>query len=255
MNSSYHAIYLAPHLDDVVLSCGGQIFEETQRGGSVLVVTIMAGDPPTQLSEYAESLHNRWQLAQQAVAARRREDLEACAMLGATALHWPVPDCIYRFNPTTGAPLYRSDADLFGPVQPADAGLIETVAQQLAELPPSDRIFAPLTAGHHVDHQLTRQAAEQIFGNRLEFYEDFPYVQTPGSLDFLHADDSPGEIWHSTTLPVGDDALRVKIEAILAYRSQLSTFFEDKADLERQVFGYARQVGGERIWQKTAAAG
>ena len=40
----YHAIYLAPHLDDAVLSCGGQIFERTARGENVLVVTVMAGD-------------------------------------------------------------------------------------------------------------------------------------------------------------------------------------------------------------------
>ena len=43
---SYDTIFLAPHLDDVVLSCGGQIFLETEAGNSVLVVTIMAGDPP-----------------------------------------------------------------------------------------------------------------------------------------------------------------------------------------------------------------
>ena len=41
------------------------------------------------------------------------------------------------------------------------------------------------------------------------------------------------------------------IECVLSDFSVL--FFKDQADLERQVFGYARQVGGERIWRKTTA--
>jgi LmbE family N-acetylglucosaminyl deacetylase len=250
MNNFFDTIYLAPHLDDAVLSCGGQIVEETQRGERVLVVTLMAGNPPAGLSGYAESLHRRWQLAKDAVAARRREDEAACALLGAATLHWPVPDCIYRTDPASGAPLYLSDEDIFGPVQPADRPLVEALVAQLAALPSGRRIVAPLTVGHHVDHQLTRLAADRAFGARLEFYEDFPYVQTPGSLDFLHADASPGAGWESTVIPVSETALRAKVDAILAYESQLSTFFTDRADLERQVFGYAASVGGERVWRQ-----
>ncbi len=49
-------------------------------------------------------------------------------------------------------------------------------------------------------------------------------------------------------ISVSEEALQAKIQAILAYRSQLSTFWTDQADLELQVFGYAHQVGGERMW-------
>lgn len=252
MNNSFDTIYLAPHLDDAVLSCGGQIVEEKQRGGRVLVVTLMAGDPPAGLSGYAESLHRRWQLAQDTVAARRREDEAACALLGAETLHWTVPDCIYRTDPVSGEPLYLSDEDIFGPVHPADQPLVEALAAQLAALPPCWRIVAPLTVGHHVDHQLTRLAAEHAFGSGLEYYEDFPYVQTPGSLDFLHVDASTWLSWTSYAISVSQAALLVKVEAILAYESQLSTFFTDRADLERQVLGYAAAVGGERVWRLTS---
>jgi hypothetical protein len=44
--------------------------------------------------------------------------------------------------------------------------------------------------------------------------------------------------------------LVAKVDAILAFRSQLSTFFTDRADLERQVNGYATAVGGERVWKR-----
>ncbi|GAB4430700.1 MAG: PIG-L family deacetylase [Anaerolineae bacterium] len=248
MNNGFDTIYLAPHLDDAVLSCGGQIFEETQRGERVLVVTLMAGDPPSGLSGYAESLHQRWQLAQNAAAARRREDEAACAVLGAEALHWDVPDCIYRADPS-GAPLYLSDGDIFGPVHPADRPLVKLLATRLAGLPPARRWVAPLTVGHHVDHQLTRQAAERAFGSRLLYYEDFPYVQTPGSLDFLQHDAPNEGRWAAEVVPLSEAALPAKVAAILAYNSQLSTFFTGRADLERQVYGYAATVGGERLWR------
>ncbi len=251
MNNFLDTIYLAPHLDDAVLSCGGQIFEEAQRGERVLVVTLMAGDPPATLSGYAESLHQRWQLAQNAVAARRREDEAACALLGAETLHWDVPDCIYRVNPASGAALYLSDEDIFGVVHPAERALVEVLATKLAALPPARRLVAPLTVGHHVDHQLTRLAAESAFGSRLVYFEDFPYIQTAGSLNFLHEDASIGGIWASEVVPLSQAALRAKVEAILAYKSQLSTFFTDRADLERQVFGYAATVAGERLWRLT----
>jgi LmbE family N-acetylglucosaminyl deacetylase len=245
---SYRSIYIGPHLDDVVLSCGGQIYEETQRGHTVLVVTVMAGDPPGILSGYAQQLHQRWELSSDATAARRQEDIRACALLGADTAHWHIPDCIYRFDPTTGDPLYDSDEALFGPVHPADYGLIDEIAIRVATLPPADRIVIPLTVGHHVDHQLTRQAAERSLKRQFQYFEDFPYIQTQGSLDFLLPDQ-----WESISFPLTSVALTIKIDAILTYRSQLSTFFVDRADLERQVITYAASVGGERTWRRIEA--
>jgi len=247
---NYNTIYLAPHLDDVVLSCGGQIFEETQRGKRILVVTIMAGDPPTTVSDYAQSLHTRWELAANTTAERRREDLAACGILGADTLHWQIPDCIYRTHPETGAPFYVSDNDIFGDIHPAELYLVDQISAQLAELPPSNQIIAPLTVGNHVDHQIVKQAAIKYFGTRLEFYEDYPYVQTPGSLDFLQSTRESG--WEATVIPVSETALAAKIDAILAYRSQLSTFFTNRTDLEQQVIGYANSIGGERTWKQVS---
>jgi LmbE family N-acetylglucosaminyl deacetylase len=241
----YHAIYLAPHLDDAVLSCGGQIYEATGRGEKVLIVTIMAGDPSTGLSDYAHRLHTRWQLAADAVEVRRREDLAAAEILGAAAQHWPIPDCIYRPHPASGEPLYQSEADIFGEIHPAELPLVADLTARLANLPPAERVLAPLTVGHHVDHQLTRQAAEACFGPRLEYYEDYPYVQSANSLDFL-----PAAAWEFSVMPVSPAALQARIEAILAYRSQISTFFTDRADLEGQVTGYAAAIGGERLWRQ-----
>jgi LmbE family N-acetylglucosaminyl deacetylase len=251
----YDAIYLSPHLDDAALSCGGQIFLRAAAGQSVLVVTITAGDPPpAAVSEYAQSLHDRWALAADAVAARRTEDLAACRRLGADALHWGAPDCIYRLHPVTGQPFYRSDVDIFDRLHPEELPLVDDLATQLQSLPPAGRVLAPLTADHrvnaehagrHVDHQLTRLAAERAFGNDLWYYEDYPYAQEPGALDAVLGE---GGKWEAEVTRLTPAALTAKIEAILEFRSQLSTFWRNRTELEQQVAAYAQRVGGERVW-------
>jgi LmbE family N-acetylglucosaminyl deacetylase len=242
----HDALYLSPHLDDAALSCGGQIAQSTRRGERVLIVTVMAGDPPADAAnDYIASLHARWELGRDAAAQRRAEDLAACALLGADALHLDAPDCIYRLDPATGAPLYVSDADIFGEIHPAEAPLVARIAGLLAGLPAATQVYAPLTVGHHVDHLLVRAAAEQVWGDALRYYEDYPYVQQPGKLDAALADATG---WRATVIPLDAADLAVKCDAISAFRSQLSTFFADGADLEAQVKGYAAQVGGERTY-------
>ncbi len=241
----YAALFLSPHLDDAALSCGGQIAVATRQGRRVLIVTVMAGDPPADAAnDYIASLHARWELGRDAAAQRRAEDLAACALLGADALHLDVPDCIYRLDPASGAPLYVADADIFGEIHPTETPLVARIAGLLRALPAAVEVYAPLTVGHHVDHLLVRAAAEQVWGNGLRYYEDYPYAQQPGKLDAALATGA----WRATVIALDAAALDAKCDAISAFRSQLSTFFSDRADLEAQVKGYAAQVGGERTY-------
>lgn len=249
VKNHYHAIYLSPHLDDATLSCGGQIFQQSHVGHRVLVVTITAGDPPiAALSAYARSLQDRWALESNAVAARRAEDLAANQILGADTVHWSVPDCIYRLDPVSQAAYYVSDDDIFGPVHANEQILVAQLAAQIRQLPPCDQLYVPLTIGQHVDHVLTRAAAEATWSQPLLYYEDYPYAQKPGALAAVIPPDDGH--WQSLTIPLTPAALQAKIEAILAFRSQISTFWRDRADLEEQVGGYAARVGGERLWQR-----
>ena len=249
MRSYYDAIYLSPHLDDAAYSCGGRIFTQTAAGRSVLVVTIMAGDPPAEpLSDYARLHHERWQLVADTAAQRRAEDVAACRILGADYLHWQVPDCIYRLHPETGEPLYVTRDDIFGAIHPAEWPLQERLSQQMAGLPDHGRIFSPLAAGHHVDHQLVRAAAERRLGTDLLYYEDYPYAYLPGALAAVIP---PGnDEWQAEVLPLAEATIQARIDAIAAFASQLSTFFNGRTDLEKQIKDYVHQVGGERVWRR-----
>lgn len=247
MEAFYDTILLSPHLDDAALSCGGHIYLQTTAGQSVLIVTIMAGDPPAaNVSPYAQQLHDRWEFQTEAAARRREEDHTACRILRADCLHWAIPDCIYRHDPLTGESYYNSDQDIFGPVHPNEKNLQDVLIEKLAKLPRHGRVLAPLSVGNHVDHQLTRMAAESCFGTELIYYEEFPYSADAGAVDTLIA--SGRGIWHSQTFPHSQAAMEKKIEAIAAYDSQMSTFFLDRIDLEQQVYNYSQRIGGERIW-------
>ncbi len=246
MSPQYQAIYLSPHLDDAAFSCGGQIHARTQQGERVLIVTLMAGDPPPSSgqSAYINALHERWQLAADAVAQRRAEDAAACRILGAEYLHLPFADCIYRMDGEK-RPFYQSDQDIFGTIHPQEqTELVARVEKAIASLPPSEQIFAPLTVGNHVDHQLTRIAAEIIFDGRLRYYDEYPYARKKGAVEAVIKQESG---WNAAVIPLTKADTAAKIAAICAFRSQLSSFFENEADVAKKMEAYHRITGGEIV--------
>ena len=254
MIRDFDFLYLSPHLDDAALSCGGQIAQQTAAGRSVLIATLMAGEPPDHhFSAFAQGQHTRWHLETGTVARRRAEDAAACEILGADFRHLDVPDCIYRRDPQSGETYYNSDEDLFGRVHPQEEGLIGRLQDLFTELPTARQVIAPLTAGNHVDHQLTRLAAERFWGNTLLYYEDYPYVREEQLLAAAVAP-TGAATWTPREIPLTRIDLQRKIAAIAAYHSQVDMFFEDTADLERQITAYAKRVGGERLWHKKMSA-
>lgn len=242
------AVYLAPHFDDAVYSCGGLIHRQTAGGTVVRVVTVCAGEPPAgPLSPFAASLHARWGVsAREAVAARRQEDLAALQRLGAQPAHLGVPDCIYRVHPETGTPLYASEEALFGPLDPAEGPLVERLARELERWlarEPATRLYAPLGIGRHVDHRLTRAAAERL-AHPLLYYEDYPYAaREPETADWggLAAGLSP------QFLDLDEADLEAYCLAVGAYRSQLSTFWADEAAMCAAVRRFCERAGAGRL--------
>ena len=253
----YQHVYLSPHLDDAALSCGGMIYAQTKSGERVLIVTIFAGRPDySRLSEFARFQHRWWGDPDDPIGQRRREDERACRILGADWIHLDELDAIYRCDPATGQTLYNSDSEIFGPPHPADTTKAVTMAEVwLRRLPFSHaRVYAPLAAGSHVDHQLIRQAAMYLiqYGLSVVFYEDFPYVSDAEKLVQALAWAIPGG-WQAQQIPLSLDELERKKEAISCYVSQTPVIFRHGPSMAEQVVEYARRVGNgqpaERIWK------
>jgi LmbE family N-acetylglucosaminyl deacetylase len=213
-------IYLSPHFDDAVLSCGGLIFEQARQGLQAEIWTIFAGDAPAgPLSALALSCHADWGISDvhELVAARREEDLAAAAIVGAGTAHFSLPDCIYRRS-AEGAPLYPDD--VFVLLHPFDQGLDADIAAALAaELEPEDILVSPLAIGAHVDHRLARLAAERL-DRPLCYYADIPYVfRNPELL----APATKGMA--SDPYPVSEAGLQAWMTGSAAYRTQLAVLF------------------------------
>jgi LmbE family N-acetylglucosaminyl deacetylase len=251
MADFYAHVYLSPHLDDAVLSCGGAIHQQVMAGRRPLVVTLFAGRPPANvdLSAFAQSLHARWGDPADVIATRWAEDQAALAALGADYLRLNYPDCIYRGREHAGEWYYASEEAIFGPVHPAEQGLPVELAVTLTEfIPPGDDVtlYAPLTIGNHVDHQVAFATALilKAQGWQVQFYEDYPYAETDGAVAARGASH-----WQSTIVPLGKEDLEAKIQAIACYESQIRVLFGNVEAMHEQVRNYATQVGGERLWK------
>ena len=250
MNARAH-VYLSPHLDDAVLSCGGRIWRQVEAGVRVLVVTVFAGVPDRDapLSPFARGLQVRWGHLAEAAARRQEEDRAALALLGAEPVHWPYADCIYRHIPGGRFP-YASEEALWGEVHSAETGLVADLADRLAALPlaPDGGLYAPLGVGHHVDHQIVRRIAATC-GHTVTYYEDFPYAEEPQAVRAALA----GGRWQAQVALLSEGALEAKIAAIACYRSQLSTFWASPGEMAATVRAFAEKVGNgrpaERYWK------
>jgi LmbE family N-acetylglucosaminyl deacetylase len=233
-------IYFSPHLDDVALSLGGLVWEQTQAGQDVSIWTICAGDPPTgPFSPFAQSLHTRWEVGREASEERREEDIESCRRLGASYHHFDIPDCIYRRSPQTGEYLYVSEDALWAPVHPDERELITAISRTIRKMLPSTaKLVCPLMIGNHVDHRLTRAAVEGV-GASLYYYADYPYVL---GVDFSVISEDFKSSLHTLT-PSG---LLVWQDAVAAHRSQISTFWKSQDEMRFAILAYYNQMGG--IW-------
>lgn len=244
-------IYLSPHFDDVVLSCGGMVWEQAQSGQKVEAWTVCAGGPgPDEpLSAFAQSLHARWETGPAAVPARQAEDQAALRRLGAIPRYWSLPDCIYRRLPG-GEWLVNGEEDLWQPVHPQEQIVVDRLAAWLVqglEVEGPVALVSPLTLGNHVDHYLVRAAAEQAAAATavpLYYYPDYPYAakaagQESGKL---------GKGWQQACQPVSPAALRAWQDAVACYESQISTFWTGRAALDAALEAYWQAGGGTCLW-------
>ncbi len=249
------AIFLAPHYDDVALSCGGTVAALAATGAMVpLVVTVFGGTPEgDDLTAFARWQHERWGTdGRDAVAVRQDEERNAADTLKCATRALPYLDAIYRGDQ------YLSDDALFGPVQPDDQPLIDQLVADLLALPEfvadADATFyVPLAIGNHVDHQIVFVAGQLLAarGLRVLAYEDFPYAMLGDAYArrLAAVRDALGEpelVSIATTLPR-------RIGAIGAYRTQVPTIFRFTDNWPAAVTAWAREVGGgrgaaERFW-------
>ena len=252
-------IFLSPHLDDVVYSCGGTLAVQVSNGLRPLVIDVFSGIPASdlKLSPFAAEIHRRMGGANldaaSIVANRRKEDASALDDIHADYLWLDYLDAIYRGNPA----YYTQEEQLMGgEVHPADIGIDKQLAQDLVALHerlPDAVWYAPLGIGRHVDHLIVCSAADRLIqrGATVKLYEDFPYVLQEGALEKrineLGGAFEPAFVEMSEMLPK-------RIDAAGLYTSQIELNFGNRATLKRAMTEYThgirpvQTVHLERFW-------
>ncbi len=252
-------LFLSPHPDDAALSCGGWIVHLTQAGEPVEIFTLMAADMPPDTPQGAFVVEHveRWNLGPDPSPGRRVEDARSAEVLGASLRCGDLVDAIYRVG-ADGRLLYPDLPALFGEIAPDDAvrSRIEVVAR---DLEPDVILYAPLGAGHHVDHQAVRDIAllwrDLHPGAPILFYEEYPYTVR----DHTAIDAARGLLGLDTAAeicPMRADALKTKIRSIACHASQIPTFWAGVDAMADDVRQYAGAVGdgapAERFWRPLA---
>jgi LmbE family N-acetylglucosaminyl deacetylase len=250
--------FLSPHYDDIALSCGGTAALLTRDHRAPEVIVVFGAEPKgrTTLSDYAAGMHRTWGLDSAEVHVRRQEEERAASIvMGTTFRVLPFHDAIYRGE------AYLSDDDLFGAVAPTDGWLPAAMIEAAGLAGPPDpkvRLYAPLGVGRHVDHQLVCLAAVRLArdGWDVWFYEDLPYALREGALP-----DRLATIEIALALVATVDVTstwNVKMDAIMAYPSQLAAIFSSvgstgrRHEIDALMRGYAAGpepgVRRERFW-------
>jgi len=248
ITAKHRHIFLSPHFDDAVYSCGGTLGVQLSSGLRPLVITIFGGIPSaqTQLSPFATQVHremgiNPSQGIGAAIETRRLEDAAALDYLQVDYLWLDYLEAIYRGTP----PFYATKEQVIGgDVHNSDLTIDHQLAQDLvalAERLPDAAWYVPMGVGRHVDHQLVSSAADRLVqhGSKVYLYEELPYVLTAGALQArmqeLGEQLEPALVEMSEMIPL-------RIEASDMYSSQIGPNFGDAASMHKAMETYTHNI-------------
>ncbi len=245
ITTKYRHIFLAPHFDDAVYSCGGTLGVQVSAGLRPLVITVFGGVPTSTFvpGPFATQVVRKWGTdSTDGVEKRRKEDSAALDYLQADYLWLDYLEAIFRGNPA----YYTSEAQIIGgEVHTEDQEIDKQLAQLLLDLQarlPDAAWYAPLGVGRHVDHQIVCSAADRLVqrGAKVYFYEDYPYVQrVPGALQ--SRTEELGKAYEYALVEVSE-MIPLKIEAADMYASQISSNFVSKEAMHKAIEDYSKSI-------------
>ncbi len=165
----YDQIYVSPHMDDAIYSCGGQIALARAQGVHVLVVTLFGDGAGAARGRGVFGDH----------AQRLREERAAMERLDLDHLWLDFPDVLIR--PKRLRELARYALPNL-PLAPSELharlyAALEALCVRLLAL--EGHVFFPLAIGFHPDHRLAFEvgrALQAATALPISFYEDVPYA-------------------------------------------------------------------------------
>jgi len=222
-------VFISPHFDDAVLSCGGLMLELTRKTElTVINVFTSAHIGPYTLSarKFLQASGN-YSNADELYKSRIAEDQQALLELGVNVTNLGLEDALFRTKPKKT--LFGKILPEFNHVYPTykwhitksvnqDDPALTDLSKHLEELNLKEAvIFAPYGIGNHVDHQLVNTVSKNLF-KKLVLYSDFPYN--------VGLDDYGDEIEEYRKIEL-TPKLKEKTKLIKFYQTQFAGLFPD----------------------------
>jgi LmbE family N-acetylglucosaminyl deacetylase len=173
-------IFISPHLDDAVLSCGQFIKDLAEYKKQVTVISVFTKAKRNTISPQAiDFLKNcRYKSATKLYNDFRNEDINVLKYLQVKHIHLNFTDAAWRIDKNK-KPIYPNVYSQFSDnVSENDKPLTNLISSKIITLLKKQKgrylILAPLSVGGHADHVIIQKIICKLNCPKL-FWEDFPY--------------------------------------------------------------------------------
>jgi LmbE family N-acetylglucosaminyl deacetylase len=225
-------IVVSPHLDDGVMSLGATIARAVRAGTEVEVLTVFGYGPRSSARVGPWDARSGFKTEGEACRVRRREDEEACRILGAT----------HRWLDFGAEPYERQGT-------PA-----EIRAAVVAELARADAALIPGFPLVHPDHaELSQLLLGDSLPCRVGLYAEQPYLywerkRMPPAMRAAALEGTLDSEPQWSRQPADRAERRLKHRAVRCYRSQLKLLGLWYLGLHRLLWHEARHGGEQIAW-------
>ncbi len=217
-------IILSPHLDDAVVSMGSFLsYVESLNIPTHIVSVFTKGADVVHVISQILINQGKHKTADGYFKQRVHEDKKVLATFkNIKNTHLNFIDCVWRSDEKGN--IFYTERYL-GDIHKDDVKTMKSVIEELQKLDVKDAvIFVPLAHGKHIDHQIVRDAATEIFPEVI-YYSDFPYSQMyDHEHEFIKKHNLQSEAPHTNNY-------EKKRDLIMEYKSQHGSLFK-RGDLQ-----------------------
>lgn len=185
INKKWNCIFISPHYDDAILSCG-ELISQIAGKTNVKIINVFtrAHEKPYTLSarQFLKSSHISD--ANKLYLEREKEDKKAFSTFTVSVTNLNLEDALFRrkkrktflgrFLPEFDHlyPTYRFH--VIKKISKQDYAIVDLKEKLKIFNKKNTLVFVPSGIGNHADHLITRIVSEDIFDN-IVLYSDFPY--------------------------------------------------------------------------------
>lgn len=187
LNKYHKFVFISPHLDDAILSCGNLIYELKKRDKKIFIITVFTRASRIESPQAKKYLNQcLYTNAQKIFKDREKEDLNVCNSLDIIPIHMGFIDAAWRHY--NRKPVYHSnDRQYSGEISYKDKDMIKKITDKLKKIIDNNNkilLLSPLGIGNHIDHLIVNKIVGKIKIDKI-FWEDFPYSTKGNNLKKL----------------------------------------------------------------------